>query len=73
MDSYKVSIQLFQTYEKTHPRSSSIFLKRGGEEDFLLPFSFQKRRGWGMSCEPSEAIWKVSGYSLWPFKENVNK
>ena len=24
----------------THPRSPSLFLKRGGGEDFLLPFSF---------------------------------
>jgi hypothetical protein len=43
-------IQFFQIFKKTHPPLPlSFFLKRGGEEGFLLPFSSKKRRGWGMS------------------------
>jgi len=59
-----VTIQFLQTYEKTHPRSPSLFLMRGGEEDFLLPFSWQKRRGWGMIFEHSDPhfIGKLNTY-----------
>jgi hypothetical protein len=34
---------VFESNQQTHPRSPSLFLKRGGEEDFLLHFSSQEK------------------------------
>ena len=49
--------------QKTHPRSPSLILKRGGKEDLLFPFSSQEK-GRGMSCKHSDYLVNIIFFEI---------